>query len=961
MNEDETKAAANLSNPILKTEKIGYFLTLRNTKTNEQYMCPEAVKTLDDWYEVFFEHSMFSIIENKTNFSFPVLTAPSYGSNAWTCTPFHYVNRKNGLTTKWEVFVTLAICDDSKRVPLCGRDVVDMCVISPSIMNDAQIYFGENTDDIERACGQLQMACIEDAKNSNFYSTENARKAAIGSSTRRMRLEEKFGHNYYYDQSKSERHCLYASFISYKQEASTGSVVIPLILKRASFVLPCIQDDDPDVNYSVLQPHKFAYLVRITNLASGWEIRASVNLTASASVVQRMFFLQSDDDDRYVQAILNAPKNRAPGINRALQEESADKTLRRLNRCEHLKTKLNIKFTKAFTKIHPTVVHHPQLNDISDKTKEDLLAAHPDVFNQIKQHPPLWRNVVAYEGIRVFEKQLEIQKTLLLHQRSVAQGDAFIALYMRAIASGSTIVAASDAEIALIANTFYSICRGAAKLVVEEDMVSHLDLAVSAHENSFKYNFMEKIHKTPLDYDLNFDAEKIQSFLMGSCKGTDPENWIPQAYPQFIPDLMMLMHHILKKPKAFSPLLPGFVGSHETLQKLSEYILKSMPTLNPQFLSLQENYKEQWDKVDYKNTVIENMTYFLLTNVSKDKTENDILLETYIELTRMIDDQIDYNDNTFEILYQNDFIKNKSQYEEHIFSTIKKNYASISINIADLKTTKTNMETKYKQYKKDLLDSANFIDKEKSKLESIVYIEHADSDIKTKLDLIQKLTRETLEAIKDKSVPHLSKKNKVLNYIQKSTDYIQQDNKKILKIKEKLTTLETTKNELLQAQKVLETQQKNLEAKFAGLVAGTPEAATIEAEIDENRNVISILKNRISNATETASKDSHLKNEYTKHLKKVTECMEFNQGILDNIETNLDEPRNPPEFDPHNNFLTSGHLSLQIESLNAQIDEKEERLTAMVDGEEEKINLNNDITHDKSILDALRQIESLII
>jgi hypothetical protein len=951
---DAGRAAANLSNPILETAQISYFLTLRDTKTNNQYMHPEAVETLHQWYEVFYEHSMFSIIKNKTAFSFPVLTAPSFGSNAWTCTPFHYVNSKNGLTTNWEVIVTLGINGDTKRTPSCGRDVVDMCVISPSIMTNCEIYFGENTNDIERAWGQLQMACIEDSKYSGFKTMEHAIKE--GSSTRQTRLEEKFGHNYYYDQEKAERYCLYSSFVSCKQESSTGNVVVPLILKRASFILPCIQDDDPDVHYSILQPHKFAYLVRITNLASGWEIRASVNLTASASVVQRMFYLQSDTDDRLLQAILdsNASQTKAPNINRSLQEESADNTLRRLDRCVELKKTLSTKFQTALNSnaVLSIFPQKPTLEEIFSTSKMDMIAKCPEIFNQIKNNPSIWKMIVAYDGIRVFGNQIETQKTLVLHQCSVIQGNAFIALYKRAMtADGGSI--ASDSDIALIANTLYSICRSAAKHITDTENI--FDFQPDAPPRVppitfFNAFFLERKISKVNDYDLNFDAEKILSFLLGSCKGTDPENWISQACPQFIPDIMTLIHNILKKPKAFTPLLPGYIGSHESLQKLSEYIVNSMPVLNPRFSDLHMKYKEYCDHIDDdSDTLVDNMTYFLLTYMTKEKTEKEKLYNIYIETLNEIDRTLGDEMNNFETdTYDAKFTRKRAEFEPHAFNKIKNRHDTVlTTQILELRAEKEKLNTKYTQYQSNKSDPAKFIENEKNEYTFRLYMEHAD--INSKIQSIQFTVNEIDFLIKQHVTSFLPKKTKALEYINRAQEYIKLYTKKNVKITESKSTMENQKKALLRKQNKLEKAETKLKLQIDGgddTVAS--ELADTKIELEEVLSEIAELTQKISTAT-------ILMKEYAIYIKNTNKDVTFNEAIYSDAKSANEEPRNPLAFDA-SSIMTQDTVQSLIKQSEVELAEKEERCLIMGDDDDDKAHLTADIEKNKAKIDLLRQL-----
>jgi hypothetical protein len=72
------------------------------------------------------------------------------------------------------------------------------------------------------------------------------------------------------------------TFLSNCVEGNAGSLVIPLALKFARFLLPALHADRPVV-YDLVQPHRYGYVFQIRSVG-GWRLLGAVNMHASPEV-----------------------------------------------------------------------------------------------------------------------------------------------------------------------------------------------------------------------------------------------------------------------------------------------------------------------------------------------------------------------------------------------------------------------------------------------------------------------------------------------------------------------------------------------------------------------------------------------------------------------------------------------------------------------------------------------------
>jgi hypothetical protein len=343
----------------------------------------------------------------------------------------------------------------------------------------------------------------------------------------------------------SVRAHLYGSFTSFKPEASAGATILPQILKQASFILPCIQDGDDDCEYTIVQPHKFAYILQIKNIAGGWMILAAVNLVASAKAMLRVFGAASGG--------MQPPRQAAHcRLNYALKSEPADGTLSRMYTARMLSRVINAAYMDHLT---------PAITRLTDLLDESIVVDDAAIA-ELRADSGLWMLFNALAGTKLFEEQLKELGQSAVYADEVKRGVAFIEMYQRACLRSGT---ATSAEIVNFSKTMFDICMGTATVLVDSKEL----VATDALEPQLTL----KAAAWRKD-DNDIDTDRILNFLQHSCLGTAPKTWFASAYPHFIKNPLLLVQMLLSKTSAFSAYMPGFLGNSGG--EISKYILESM-------------------------------------------------------------------------------------------------------------------------------------------------------------------------------------------------------------------------------------------------------------------------------------------------------------------------------------------------------------------------------------------------
>lgn len=535
---DKTNAM-NVADPVIPPNIIGFFITVRNIHTDEQFMHGEAVATLSDWYLHFRDRPIFACIDNEQRVSYPTLPRPSYGDVPWTRTRFHY-----GTDMVWDIIVTLALT----AAPAIDRDIVNMIVISPPVPNSLDAHAAICTTSFDKTTCAIRNMCIHHAQMMLGFSRADDDFSAAALPASKPSRAGLMVHGE--DKQNGPRNCvkahLYGSFTSFKPESSAGSAVLPQILKQASFILPCIQDDDAYCEYTILQPHKFAYIVQIKNVG-GWTILASVNLVASAKAMLRMFDNSGCSDPqsiRYSNGMLNY----------ALKSESSDGTLTRMYNTRLLSRLIDAAYIDAANGIN---IRLTSLLDESIDIDDAVIA-------ELKQHPNLWMLFNAFAGTNMFEGQLKELGQEAVFADEVKRGNAFIEIYRKACQPTSTNNATTS-DIVIFSKTMFDICMGMATVLVNTKALASTDALES--QLTLKASAWRKD-------DIDIDTEKILTFLQQSCMGTAPKTWFASAYPHFIKNPLLIVQTLLTKTAAFSAYMPGSLGN--SCAEISKYIIESM-------------------------------------------------------------------------------------------------------------------------------------------------------------------------------------------------------------------------------------------------------------------------------------------------------------------------------------------------------------------------------------------------
>jgi hypothetical protein len=533
----EMSNAMNVADPVLPPKRIGFFITVHNIQSDEQFMHDEAVSTLSDWYLHFRDRPIFACIDNEKRVDYPALSRPSYGDVPWTRTRFHY-----GPDMVWDIIVTLAF----NSAPAIDRDFVNMIVISPPVPNSLEAHAAICTTSFDKTTCAIRNMCIHHASSMLGFTRADDDYAGLPAPASKQTRHGVMVHGE--DKQNGPRNSvkahLYGSFTSFKPEASAGSTILPQILKQAAFILPCIQDDDAYCEYTILQPHRFAYIVQIKNVGGGWTILASVNLVASAKAMFRMFGGDSSEPQ---------PIKMSNGtLNFALKSEPSDGTLTRMYNTRKLSRLIDEAYEEAANGLRL------RLTSLS----EESIDIDDAVIAELKPHPQLWMMFNAYAGTKLFEGYLKALGQEAVYGDEVKRGNAFIDIYRKACHTTNT---STSSDVVIFSKTMFDICMGMAtvlvsnKLLVASDVLeTKLSLDASAWGND----------------DIDIDADKILNFLQRSCMGTAPKTWFASAYPHFIKKPLLIVQTLLTKTSAFSAYMPGMLG--DACGEISKYIIDSM-------------------------------------------------------------------------------------------------------------------------------------------------------------------------------------------------------------------------------------------------------------------------------------------------------------------------------------------------------------------------------------------------
>jgi hypothetical protein len=562
--------AMNVSDPLIQPQHLGFLITVRNVRTDEQLMHSEVVDSLSDWYLHFRDRAIFACIDNEKHVNYPSLPRPSYGDVPWTCTRFTYTS-----SFAWDVIVTIALKNVSHDI---DRDRVHMIVISPPVPNSLDAYHSICTTSFAKTACATRNMCIQHAERQLGYARADDDIVVVTAAASTRVGVMVHGEDKQNGPRNSVRAHLYGSFNSFKPEHTAGSAVIPQILKQASFILPCIQDEDPCCEYTILQPHKFGYILQIKNIGGGWVVLASVNLLASAKAMLRHF----RDAPSQCGAII-VKSNII--MNSALMNEPAACTLSRMDAARMLSRLIDTAYTDRYAAIGCTI----RLTRLLD----DAAVIDNAVIAELKADSTLWTLFNALAGTKMYEGQLKELGQRSMTADEVIRGNAFIEIYRKACKQRYQPTAA---DIILFAKTMLEVCTGMASVLVQNKLVTQTS---------------QLTLRSGREIDSDIDVEKILTFLQTSCVGTTPRTWVASAYPHFIKNPLLLVQTLLAKPAAFAAFMPGFPR-----KDVAEYIVESMLVIDKAVTTTRYSVKHA-KSADAEHVFIQKLALFIFKTTAQ--------------------------------------------------------------------------------------------------------------------------------------------------------------------------------------------------------------------------------------------------------------------------------------------------------------------------------------------------------
>ena len=271
---DHVSRIFNTENYASAIARIGppparFLITVRNLRTDEQYMHPTPVDTLAGWQRYFLEQPIFRKINFAKETFFPDLAAPV--ARAFEITRF---NRGGD---PFAAIVTRAAPTAAVQ-PSLTTDWVQVYMCPPPLPMDHNAFLAvaENSSHLRRAYAFHLAACAM-ALQSNLESMAIAPPGAPG-------IVDDYDPSLLHGDrvllANSMFYFRYAgSFAPAHIETTTGSEVIPHVLQFARFLQPLVDPKTP-VHYDIVQAHRYGYMFQIQSVG-GWRIMGSVNMYAS--------------------------------------------------------------------------------------------------------------------------------------------------------------------------------------------------------------------------------------------------------------------------------------------------------------------------------------------------------------------------------------------------------------------------------------------------------------------------------------------------------------------------------------------------------------------------------------------------------------------------------------------------------------------------------------------------------
>ena len=268
-----------LFTPCLKKQ---FYVVLKDVDTQQEYMHPDPVKTLDSYQLHFFDCYLLKTVDlTKETDTFPPLHIPGEnGMGPVTLETFHLKN--SGRTFSVSAFAAPEALND-----------ITIFVKSPDLPLKYENFQALYTTSIERRACLRHFAMLGLATAYNMQITP-MQAPSIPPEMQEMAKDAALQHG---DDAVQNSKGVYHNVLSgvcpmHQLERTAASVSLPVVIQNLFFLQ--FNLDDTPVRYHILAPNKFAYMVHVPNLG-GWEIYYQVNMNAPLQALQYAFLGSLED------------------------------------------------------------------------------------------------------------------------------------------------------------------------------------------------------------------------------------------------------------------------------------------------------------------------------------------------------------------------------------------------------------------------------------------------------------------------------------------------------------------------------------------------------------------------------------------------------------------------------------------------------------------------------------------
>ena len=439
-----------------------FLITVRNLRTDEQYMHPTPVDTLAGWQQYFLEQPIFRKINFAKETFFPDLTAP-------VARTFE-ITRFNRGGDPFAAIVTRAAPNAAVQ-PSLNMDWVQMYMCSPPLPMDHNAFLAvaENSSHLRRAYASHLAACGL-AIQSNLELMPIPPPGAPGV------VDD-------YDPSllHGDRMLLNNSMLSFRfaasfgpahMETNTGSEVIPHVLQFARFLQPLVDPKTP-VHYDIVQAHRYGYLFQIQSVG-GWRILGSVNMYASLDELRAQLPPTPTDVGTVtaLQSAMNIPTNAAVMTRASQQLEAAIRAAR-------------VAFALAYGRWR---IANPM-----GAAPFATLAGGPNIMartNDLQKRAlptDVWNPLVTFAGLNAILRAMQPQMLVSKSYEQTQRGNRFLDAWFASMAfpaqqlqNNTSIISAVD-----VAQVLYEVCLGLAELALLEYSINNLGTPANQNIHAF--------------------------------------------------------------------------------------------------------------------------------------------------------------------------------------------------------------------------------------------------------------------------------------------------------------------------------------------------------------------------------------------------------------------------------------------------------------------------------------------